>query len=51
MENNEIYPIPEEESEGYTPRPLWQVWAARVGLVLFLLVVAYQIIKLAGVGR
>ena len=31
--------IPEEElpeEEGYKPRPAWQVWAARVGLVLFI---------------
>ena len=37
MEKNE-----EEKQEGYVPRPAWQVWAARGGLVLFLLFVAYQ---------
>ena len=27
--------IPEEQpQEGYVPRPAWQVWAARLGLVL-----------------
>ena len=26
--------IPEE---GYKPRPAWQVWAARIGLVIFIL--------------
>ena len=40
-------PVPEE---GYTPRPVWQVWAARIGLVLFLVFVAYQIISIAGGG-
>ena len=27
----------EVQEEGYTPRPKWQVWAARVGLVIFFL--------------
>ena len=22
--------------EGYTPRPAWQVWAARIGLAVFI---------------
>ncbi len=34
------------EEQGYVPRPAWQVWLARVGLVLFLLFVAYQIVML-----
>lgn len=38
------------KDEGYVPRPKWQLWAARVGLVLFLLLVIAQIINLAG-GR
>lgn len=25
-----------EESPNYAPRPAWQVWAARIGLVIFL---------------
>ena len=25
-----------EESSGYTPRPAWQVWAARIGLAVFI---------------
>lgn len=39
-----------EEKEGYEPRPAWEVWAARVGLVLMLLFVIYQIITIAGGG-
>lgn len=27
----------EVQQEPYTPRPTWQVWCARVGLVIFLL--------------
>ena len=25
----------ETKESGYTPRPTWQVWAARIGLVVF----------------
>ena len=32
----------EEKQQGYEPRPTWQVWAARGGLVLFILFVIYQ---------
>lgn len=35
MENEEEK-LPEQEPE-YTPRPAWQVWCARIGLVLFLI--------------
>ncbi len=43
MENthNDDQKLPSRE--GYVPRPAWQVWMARVGLVLFVLFVAYQI--------
>ena len=36
--------------EGYVPRPAWQVWAARIGLVLFILFVIYQIMSIATGG-
>ena len=42
--------IPEAQDEGYVPRPAWQVWGARVGLVLFILFVIYQIYTYAGGG-
>ena len=38
--------IQESEQEAYVPRPTWQVWAARIGLVLFLLFVVYQLLVL-----
>ena len=50
MENNHEYET-QEPQEGYTPRHAWQVWAARIGLVLFLLFVAYQILMIARGGR
>ncbi len=40
--------LPDEEH--YEPRPAWQVWAARIGLVLFLLIVIYQILSIANGG-
>ena len=39
-----------QEQEGYVPRPAWQVWTARIGLVLFLLFVASQMIGIARGG-
>jgi len=34
---------------GYTPRPAWQVWAARIGLAVFLIfLVMYYINILRG---
>ena len=41
MENEQTIPVREEE---YIPRPKWQVWGARVGvLVVVLLVILYYI--------
>ena len=39
-----------ERQEGYEPRPAWQVWGARIGLVLFILFVIWQIMSIAGGG-
>ena len=38
------------EQPTYVPRPKWQVWAARVGLVLFILFVIYQYLAIARGG-
>ena len=48
MENQKENTTPEQE--GYVPRPAWQVWAARIGLVVFIGIVIAQILQLAGVG-
>ena len=45
FENQEL-----DREDGYVPRPAWQVWGARVGLVLFILFVIYQLIQIAGGG-
>ena len=38
------------QQPAYTPRPAWQVWAARIGLVVFIGIVIVQILQLAGIG-
>ena len=37
QEQTPVEEIPVEEQPRYVPRPMWQVWAARVGLVLFII--------------
>ena len=46
MENEQFDDLAPEEETGYTPRPKWQVWGARIALVLFLIVVALYYINL-----
>ena len=40
----------EEKQNAYVPRPAWQVWAARVALVLFIIIVIGQILRIARGG-
>ena len=40
----------EPQENGYVPRPAWQVWAARFGLVLAIAFVIYQLLTIAGGG-
>ena len=40
----------QQEKPAYVPRPAWQVWAARIGLVVFIGIVIVQILQLAGIG-
>ena len=40
----------QEPREGYVPRPAWQVWGARLGVVLMILFVIYQILSIARGG-
>lgn len=49
MENHKQQNQMQQPSEvEYTPRPAWQVWAARIGVVIFLLIVAAQCLQIAG---
>ena len=47
---DEMREKPESQEEGYTPRPAYQVWMARVGLVFMILFVIYQILSIATGG-
>ena len=48
MENEEKIQIQEE---GYVPRPAWQVWGARVAVILVVVLVAMYYITIACGGR
>lgn len=39
-----------EETPKYAPRPAWQVWTARVGLVLFIALIIMYMINIARGG-
>lgn len=50
-ENMEKQPAAETaEESAYTPRPAWQVWCARVALVVFVILVIGQILRIANGG-
>jgi hypothetical protein len=49
MQENPQQEIPEEASQ-YIPRPAWQVWGARVALVLFIALIILYMIKIARGG-
>lgn len=49
-ENEQVEAVPEIAEDAYVPRPTWQVWGARVGLVLFILFVIWQLVQIATGG-
>lgn len=50
MEETKNMTDPEEPREEYVPRPAWQVWGARVGLVIFIGFVIFQLVTIARGG-
>ena len=50
MENTNENKNPEQQEQGYVPRPKWQVNMARIGLVIFILFVIWQLFQIAGGG-
>lgn len=36
----------QNDEKGYEPRPAWQLWAARIGLVFFVILVILQIVQM-----
>ena len=51
MENNEQQNEQEIRDEGYVERPVWQLWGARIGLVIFIAFVILQIVEIYRGGR
>ena len=43
-------PAPEQEKDVYVPRPAWQVWGARVLLVIFIIFLIMYYINIARGG-
>ena len=39
-----------QQTEGYTPRPAWQVWAARIGLTILIIAVFLYYLHIANGG-
>ena len=37
MDEQRTNEVEETKEPGYVPRPAWQVWGARIGLVIFVL--------------
>ena len=46
QENKESVETPAEGH--YVPRPVWQVWAARIGLALFLIFIVFYYLNIFG---
>lgn len=50
MEKEDKNTVPEENQKDYVPRPAWQIWGARLGLVIFIGFVILQLLTIAGGG-
>ena len=52
MENENLQEEPQLEAEqpSYIPRPAWQVWGARIALVLFIIVIIMYYLNIARGG-
>ena len=46
----ELFETTPEEETGYSPRPAWQVWGARVTLVVFIALLIVYYVNIAGGG-
>ena len=50
MDEQKLSFQPEQETEPYEPRPRWQVWGARIGLVLFVALIIMSYLNIARGG-
>lgn len=46
----ELEQMLQEETPKYVPRPVWQVWGARIALVLFIALIIMYMINIARGG-
>lgn len=51
MEQEDIKQPEQEEQEHYVPRPAWQVWAARIGVVIVIVAFLLYCYQIAMGGR
>jgi len=53
MDEQRLDPNEEQQENvgGYVPRPKWQIWLARIGLVLFIFVIIMYYINMFRGGR
>ena len=51
MDEEQKDTAPQEEQEGYVPRPVWQVWGARIALVVFIALILMYYVNIARGGR
>ena len=49
-ENQELEQLTETTQQGYVPRPAWQVWAARAGLVIMIICIILYYWQIASGG-
>ena len=47
MEKQPLEAAEEEKNDTYLPRPAWQIWGARIALVLFIIVMLSRILRMA----
>lgn len=50
-EERMVAPETEQPRQGYRPRPAWQIWAARIGLVIVIIGVILYYYHIAAGGR
>ena len=51
MENEHLDELQQEQPQPYTPRPAWQVWGARIALVLFILILIMYYVNILRGGQ
>lgn len=50
MEQKDFERTEEESLQPYIPRPKWQIWGARIALVVFIVVIIFYYLNIARGG-